>query len=810
MKRLGLLLCTASLWVSAQSFAATYYVDSSNGNDSYSGQAENSAWRSLPRVNRTRFAPGDRILFRGEFRGSLDLLEETNGTQASPIVFDGESWGGQKARIIGAVPWNSTWTRCASASQVAGNPNFANIWYTTAPPDWSSDPSLHHFFKPIFENGEFLWFSTGPNLADPFLFEDYRSNYSVSPSDMTSTSIRDADVFTQSDPSFYDGAYIGIRDSGNLYDFHAVSGYSPSNHTIQISGSWSPYSGRETTYNILNHLAYLDRPGEYAYKYSENRIYIWPHNNGDPNGNSYETAQEKSGFVINGGRNITVRGFHFEGQHSLPGEYNGRGSAIAVVGADGAANLLIENNSIGKIRAMKYAGAIFLWNCADSVVQNNTVDYCQNSVGILAEGSRHIIVRDNRMDRVSKVGIWFQDLQDGQITRNVVRRVQGLHSNGISLYLGCSDILVAGNQVWQSQNPITFRDGSNFYFIGNVLDGLGAYSIAEWSGNMNGDVFILNNVGVNANASPDTRESNSSLYLVNDTSANYVIMNNVLDGMLVVEGAGGALRSHNIYTDTNYTQSPTRGGTLEEGEQVIQDLNLLFANAAQNNYSPASNSPLVNAGRDVSAYHPSGSFAEYDFSTDLAGNPLGSEFNIGAYEGPANSNPLPPSYTPPPVVFTPEPAGPTPTPTVTPTPDVVAGPTNTPVRPEPGDGQTVVTVQRSITDIDIADREAEIALEITVTGSNIDLTVVESYPAGLALGSTSPDPYFKQGTQVGWLLENTGSTTLRYKVHTMDVSNVHGFFSGYYWYQAEGEEIREDLEGPNHIEFPPPLDQLSR
>src|SRR5512140_785010 len=44
----------------------TYYVDP-QGNDRYDGRSPGGAWQSIRQVNRVRFDPGDRVLFkRGE------------------------------------------------------------------------------------------------------------------------------------------------------------------------------------------------------------------------------------------------------------------------------------------------------------------------------------------------------------------------------------------------------------------------------------------------------------------------------------------------------------------------------------------------------------------------------------------------------------------------------------------------------------------------------------------------------------------------------------------------------------------------
>jgi len=69
--------------------AATWYVDS-NGDDAAAGTSPAAAWRSLERVNKEKFAPGDRVLFKrgGLWRGTL---LPASGEPGKPVTY---SWYG--------------------------------------------------------------------------------------------------------------------------------------------------------------------------------------------------------------------------------------------------------------------------------------------------------------------------------------------------------------------------------------------------------------------------------------------------------------------------------------------------------------------------------------------------------------------------------------------------------------------------------------------------------------------------------------------------------------------------------------------
>jgi hypothetical protein len=69
--------------------AASYYIDSREGNDAHDGTAPERAWRSLARVNATAFAPGDRILLRaGSVWEGVTLHPLGSGAPDAPITID--------------------------------------------------------------------------------------------------------------------------------------------------------------------------------------------------------------------------------------------------------------------------------------------------------------------------------------------------------------------------------------------------------------------------------------------------------------------------------------------------------------------------------------------------------------------------------------------------------------------------------------------------------------------------------------------------------------------------------------------------
>ncbi|MDX2152992.1 MAG: right-handed parallel beta-helix repeat-containing protein [Bryobacteraceae bacterium] len=82
MRRIGLLLLAARV------FAGDYYVDVERGDDGNAGTSLEAPWRSLDKVNASRYEPGDRILFRAGQAWQGQLAVASSGAEGRPLVID--------------------------------------------------------------------------------------------------------------------------------------------------------------------------------------------------------------------------------------------------------------------------------------------------------------------------------------------------------------------------------------------------------------------------------------------------------------------------------------------------------------------------------------------------------------------------------------------------------------------------------------------------------------------------------------------------------------------------------------------------
>src|SRR5512133_1572530 len=87
--------------ISFPASAARLFVDSRGGDDANSGMSRGEAWRSLERVNRAEFKPGDRVLFVRGSAWSTPLVVTAVGGAGRPIVFEAMGRGPRPRIDIG-------------------------------------------------------------------------------------------------------------------------------------------------------------------------------------------------------------------------------------------------------------------------------------------------------------------------------------------------------------------------------------------------------------------------------------------------------------------------------------------------------------------------------------------------------------------------------------------------------------------------------------------------------------------------------------------------------------------------------------
>ncbi len=571
-----------------------YYVDFAGGDDLQLGTSADTAWEHAPGDPdaagnaQTTLQPGDMVLFKGGviYKGSIVI--NAGGTSTDPIVYKGNGWGVERAIIDGSESL-SNWVRCTSAVGCGGNSNWLNIYHTTAPVGTTALTSN------LYQDENMLFVSQHPNPPDPFFMDNHSSYQLVS--GLTATTATDT-WFAGIGGGELIGSYAYVWRSSNEVDFRKITAFSVAENriTFDVLGA-APYSQTDRfKLAIANNLndSVLDKAGEYYFDESSRQVYLWPLGSIDPNTAEVTISVRSTSFNIGSHSNIAIDGFRIQ---------KGIGTAIRT-NSSSESGIILKNNEIIKWRNDAFGNLISLLNVTSALIKDNYLTLNSRLRGIAVSGDS-IKIQNNRLIKLGRTPIFYAGGNHGEILDNYIDESTGVHSNGISVYLGATDILLARNRVFNSNVPFTFQNVHDLRIINNIFHGNGNnQSMACWSGNSS-NVIIKHNNLLSGNS------WGGGFYNQQGLINGLVIKNNIIDGMDAMQGD----ISHNIYTRTQ--SSP-----LGTGEFIVTAIDTIFLGPSNHDYQLLSDSPAINTGIDVNILE----------DIDQKERPVGSAPDIGAYE----------------------------------------------------------------------------------------------------------------------------------------------------------------------------------
>lgn len=629
-------------------FAADFYVNFDSGSDSNDG-AQETPWKHAPGDPNSTSVPagttleaGDTVLFRGGVTYRGGFATAASGAEGNPITYKGDGWGAESAIIDGTEIFSPSWTQCTSSSQCFGNANYAEIWFADAPVGFT-------LFTPFFEDSEFLWFSQQPKTDPRIVYKRIEDFYVIAYDDpdagMTRTSITDPDVFTQSDPDFYDDCFALAWAMNNSVYTPEILSYDPASNTITMEQIGVLYTERDYLYSIIGSVGLMDTPGEFGFQ--GDTLYIWPGDSDDPSEHEYSISERSIGVGIAGSDYLNVEGFHVFGFFSEAAQ---EGVCIRAISP---ANSFLEITDNEVSHSHGYANILVGNDGTDIKISGNNVHWNRSGTGIHVITGARITVDDNIVAFVERNGIWLQEATDSSITRNVMSDIKSSHANGVSVYQASDNVLVAGNIISTGgfNFPITFSASSNLFVTGNLVDAMAfEYAIARWT-LCTGDNYFVGNTVLRADI--------TALYNL-DTS--WIAYNNILDGSEDISTSS----THNLYVGLNYDQNPDGSPAwVPQSAEILAadawDDYALFSPTYDDNFTSQTFSDIftdyegldfglkvgsaaIGAGADYSSLYPTEDFPDYDFTVDLDGvtrTDVGG-WDLGAYEYVADA-PTPPT-----------------------------------------------------------------------------------------------------------------------------------------------------------------------
>jgi len=627
----GLLLLCAAL----DGSAATYYIDFSSGSDTNSGTGASQAWKHCPgdasatgKANSTTPAAGDTVIFKGgvAYRGGIRL--KGSGTAANPITYTGTGFGSGLAIMNGGDIFTTPWTNCASANDCYGNPNYANIWYTSIPSALTNqnDKSLDL----IYVSNSICPFAQSPVPANPIDWARWWSGWStVPPANMTSTNIIDTNVFTQSDPAFWTNAWLLFWVAGDGVVIIPVTNYVPASNMIQFYTSYTAgvFNG-VSYYSILNNPNLIAVPGMTSVAPSQNRVYIWMPDSGNPNNETVEYADKvipysggQIAFWNAGGlSNVVIDSFQIRGFAN--------GVISASYGAAPSANITVQNCDISCGRGMNPHTFAIQFNASTTNSTGYTISNCvvhdSQVCGIQPSGTNVQVVSCivSNISSQNYSAIYLLRVNNGLVSNCLVHGIYGVHCNGLTSYINGTNITFINNFVYDcpSVTCMSLQSTYNVNVLNNVMDGGNttfSQVLSDFNG-ITGNFNILNNTLIGSS-------NNMALYL-NSTNCATLVANNIIDGATTLPNI---TRYNNIYCGLLWSQMARYGWSLANGEIVSTNLGALFANPTAMDWRLATNSPAIVTGTNVAGVFPV-------LQTDIAGyaRPARNQWPAGAHTPP--------------------------------------------------------------------------------------------------------------------------------------------------------------------------------
>lgn len=454
-----------------------YFVDYDHGDDSRNGRSPGAAWRHAPGdpnasgvAARTILKPGDQLLFAAgvRYRGAIVLNGE--GTEAAPIVLTSAK-GGAPAIIDGSER-ASTVRSCRDAADCGGAPGWRNLVRVEFAQPAGENAVLFTQDGPLFP-------AQSPNTPSQFYGDEVAHFLPVQGQDLEAgRAPLPKDLVAQlATPG---ERRLALWVAGNLVKERPITAMEGDVARFDPTGL-KFYTDRPDRLAVVGHPALIDQPGEYAF--IDNRRAAVAQ---IPASSQVSVAEGRAGVSLNGKSHVVITGLTFENMNGVTGNVRA-GGAVTNWALDGGRDVRIERNRFRNLWMPNGQGAVTVRGIQGLKVTDNVIENVGRGSGIRVQRAAQVLISGNRVRRVGRTGIMVMDVNGGQVLRNVVWDVKGVHGNAMSAYLDNRDIRIAENVVYDASRPMTFHGGkvpqNGLIFSCNVFVASGNTdgAITSWS-----------------------------------------------------------------------------------------------------------------------------------------------------------------------------------------------------------------------------------------------------------------------------------------------------------------------------------------
>src|SRR3989339_484232 len=486
------------------SFAATYYISSTDGDDTCTGLSQSPYTtgltacpiKTLTKLNTKTFSPGDSILFKkgDTFYGSITVSQ--SGTAGNPITFS--SYGSGEKPIITGFTDVTSWTNL-------GN----NIWESTSPVSTLSTLNM------VTVNNVNTAMGRWPNA------DAGNGGYATLESHSGSTSITDNQL--TSTPNWA-GADIINRVALYILNRSTITNHTNSTLTFSPATTYAPKDG--WGYFIENSLSTLDQQNEWYYNPITKKLSIYSASQPQ----NIKIASSGNLFTVHGSY-ITIDGLSFSGANN---------NAIYNEVDNTYRNLIVQDSDI----SFSGESGIKLKMLDASILNNTIIDSQSNGIEFPYQTHTDSVnITGNSITNTGQLPGMSISNSEGNILNGILVNDK---TNGTIEYNSVINSGYNGIKVNGSYN--TIRNNFIDTFCNVVDDGGGIYTYNS-SHDFITENIIMNGIGQNYGANTSTTNRAEGIYLDYLTSYHEVSYNTTTTSRIGIFTHGTNL---NIHHNTSY------------------------------------------------------------------------------------------------------------------------------------------------------------------------------------------------------------------------------------------------------------------
>ena len=512
--------------------ARNFYIDFDDGSDQSDGESADHAWKHAPGdlnaegvARQQLLRGGDRVLFKGgvDYRGSIHVAR--NGPADQTIRYLGADWGPGRATISGYDRYTLPVESCIENQACPVGFRKAGLVTVKLPIKIGYENQI------LFDNQSLKLAESSASVKKEGAPDDIDTFFKLSRGQIE----QNGDTVTIESPEINRalGESPGFDVTGfvwglpNMIFYPTAADYDSATGKLKLTvKGFKPYDKLEMAFAIANHPRLIAREGEYATLEGGARLLIRTDSSYRNRQANVEVSQRDFGFNLSGPSNIEIDGFNFRG--IVGGAQGGRGGS-SVYNMSPARNIKISNNYVVDTGSFSRGAAMTLALIDGLVVKGNTITRHRIGAGIRLGSTTNATIEGNVVSHLTWTGLSVMKCRNIRIRRNIISDVNGVHGNGMAIYLRNENIEVSNNTIVGSARPITF-EGDNtgvslkLVIARNLIRAEGPSTngaIQDWGGRST-DVAILSNVILSeGGVGVELRRSATGIF----------IANNVLDGL---------------------------------------------------------------------------------------------------------------------------------------------------------------------------------------------------------------------------------------------------------------------------------------